>query len=96
MEEKSPAAKANKDIDMGPYAGTNYKAVCPVVADLYTDNLERLERKKSEIPEGMWKRTAALAEQYMAQHPGMARNGLDVGFKDAVEISNIAFNPIEI
>lgn len=50
MEEKSPAAKANKDIDMGPYAGTNYKAVCPVVADLYTDNLR--EHKKNKVEKG--------------------------------------------
>ena len=88
--------KANKDIDRGPYAGTNYKAVCPVVADLYTDNLERLERKKLEIPKGMWERTKALAEQYLDSHPGMARNGLDVGFKDAIEISQIVFPEFEI
>lgn len=83
--------KANTDIDIGPYYGTDFKAVCPVVADLYTDNTERLERKKKEIPQDLWYRTANLAFEYMNNHPGMARNGLDVGYKDAIEISKIEF-----
>ena len=88
--------KKNKDIDIGPYGSTHFKAVCPIVVDLYSDNYERLDRKKAEIPTEMWERTWALAEQYMAKHPGMARNGLDLGYKDAVEISKIVFPPFEL
>lgn len=82
----------NKDIDRGPNGDTKFKAVCPILADLYTENRERLERKKREIPEDMWVYTQQLGRQYMANHPGMARNGLDTGYKDAVDISKIKFS----
>lgn len=84
--------KKNKDIDRGPDGGTKFKAACPILADLYTENQERLERKKREIPEDMWVYTHQLGRQYMANHPGMARNGLDTGYKDAVDISKIKFS----
>lgn len=84
--------KKNKDIDPGPNCDTKFKAVCPIIADLYTANTERLERKKREIPEELWVHTERLGRQYMANHPGMARNGLTTGYKDAVEISSIKFS----
>lgn len=40
----------------------------------------------------MWVYTQQLGRQYMANHPGMARNGLDTGYKDAVDISKIKFS----
>lgn len=88
------ALKRNKDLFPGPRGGScKYKSVGPIVADLYTDNWERLERKKREIPEEWWAHTAALGRQYVQDHPGMARNGLGNRFADAVPLEKIKFDP---
>lgn len=88
----NPFMKANKDLDRGPRNSGNFKAYGPIIADLYTDNTERLERKKREIPQPMWDYVEAIARQYMANHPGMARNGLGYPYADAVPIETIKFN----
>lgn len=85
--------KKNKDIYPGPDTDPSYKSFGPVIADLYTDEEEYLARKKSEIPEELWERAAYLGKQYMAEHPGVARNGLGVCFKDATAIESIKFDP---
>lgn len=89
----NPFMKANKDLDCGPSNSGNFKAYAPIVADLYTDNTERLERKKREIPAEKWAYVEALARQYLSNHPGMARNGLGYPYADAEPIENIKFNP---
>lgn len=88
----NPFMKANKDLDCGPRNSGKFRAYGPIVADLYTDNTERLERKKREIPQPMWDYVEAAARQYMANHPGMARNGLGYPYADAVPIAEIKFN----
>lgn len=89
----NPFMKANKDLDCCPRNSGNFKAYGPIIADLYTDNTERLERKKQEIPAEKWAYVEALARQYMANHPGMARNGLGYPYADAEPIEGIKFNP---
>lgn len=81
--------KKNKDLDVGPCCNNKYKSVGPLVVDLYTDNAERVARKKSEIPEEMWQYTEELGRRYMAAHPGVARNGCGPRFKDAQPIGNL-------
>ena len=88
----NPFMKANKDLDCGPRNSGKFKAYGPIIADLYTDNTERLERKKREIPLEMWAYVEAQARQYMANHPGMARNGLGYPYADAEPIEEIKFN----
>lgn len=85
--------RRNKDIDPGPRASTRFKSVGPLVADLYTDDVERLERKKREVPAGWWDYTIQLGEKYMREHPGMARDGLGFRFEDARPIAGIKENP---
>lgn len=85
--------KANKDLDCGPRNSGKFKAYGPIIADLYTDNTERLERKKREIPQEKWAYVESMARQYMANHPGMARNGLGYPYADAEPIEDIKFNP---
>ena len=84
--------KANKDLDCGPRNCGKFKAYAPVIADLYTDNTERLERKKREIPQELWDYTAALGRQYLLNHPGIARDGLGYPYADAMPIETIKFN----
>lgn len=87
-----PLMKANRDLDCGPRSSGRFRAYGPIVADLYTDNTERLERKKREISMEMWTHVERLARQYMANHPGMARNGLGYPYADAEPIEEIKFN----
>lgn len=88
----TPFMKANKDLDCGPHNSGNFKAYGPIIAALYTDNIERLKRKKREIPQEKWAYVEALARQYMANHPGMARNGLGYPYADAEPIEDIKFH----
>lgn len=88
----TPIMKANKDLDCGPRNCGKFKAYAPVIADLYTDNTERLERKKREIPQELWDYTAALGRQYLLNHPGIARDGLGYPYADAMPIETIKFN----
>lgn len=87
-----PMQKGNRDLDCGPRNCGKFKAYGPIVADLYTDNTERLERKKGEIPQEKWDYVEALARQYLANHPGMARDGLGYPYADAVPVESIRFN----
>ena len=41
----------------------------------------------------MWQITWKMGKDYMAAHPGMARNGLALSFRDAEPIEKIRFNP---
>lgn len=84
--------RKNNDIYPGPNADPSFKSFGPVIADLYTDEPEYLARKKSEIPEELWERAEELGKLYMFEHPGVARNGLDVCFKNSVKISDIKFS----
>lgn len=84
--------RKNKDLDVGPRGSTKYKTFGPLVADLYTDNMERLARKKREIPQAMWQHTAELGLRYMAAHPGMARSGCGKRFDDAMPIEKLNLN----
>ena len=86
------AIKKNKDLTLGQRCNNRYKSVGPIIADLFTDNKERLERKKSEISTEWWDYTEKLAKEYMVEYPNMARNGLGFSFKDAQDISKIKFN----
>lgn len=81
--------KKNKDLDYGPHYDTKFKSFGPLIAELYTDNAERVARKKSEIPEEMWLYTEELGKRYMAAHPGVARNGCGPRFKDAKPIEKL-------
>ena len=86
-------ARKNKDIFPGPNADPKMKSFGPVIAELYSDEPEYLERKTSEIPEELWEKTMALGMKYLEEHPGMARNGLGDCFKNATQIEKIKFNP---
>lgn len=81
--------KQNWDLDPGFYCNQKFKTFGPLVVELYTDNIVRVERKKSEIPERMWQKTEELGKKYMQDHPGMARDGCRSRFDDARPISQL-------
>lgn len=85
--------RKNKDIDPSPRANPKYKSFGPILADLYAADTAYLARKKSEIPKVMWKITWDMGMAYRKAHPGMARNGLALSFRDAEPIDKIRFNP---
>lgn len=81
--------KKLKDLDISPNCKSKLKSFGPLIAELYTDNAERVARKKAEIPEEMWLRTENLGRQYMNMHPGVARNGCGPRFKEARPIEKL-------
>lgn len=85
--------RRNKDLFEGPNSKKKFKSFGPIIADLYATDMEYVERKKREIPDDIWEKTFELGNEYMVKNPGMARNGLDLCFKDAKKISDIKFNP---
>lgn len=85
--------RKNKDIDPSPRANPKFKSFGPILADLYAADTAYLERKKSEIPQAMWQAAWEMGKAYMAAHPGMARNGLALSFRDSEPIEKIHFNP---
>lgn len=85
--------RKNKDIDPSPRANPKFKSFGPILADLYAADTAYLERKKSEIPQVMWQTAWEMGKAYMAAHPGMARNGLALSFRDSEPIEKIHFNP---
>ena len=83
--------RKNKDVFPGPNANKSMKSVGLVIAELYSDEPEYLERKTSEIPEEYWVKTMDLGMKYLEEHPGIARNGLGDCFKDAKAIEKLKF-----
>lgn len=73
--------RPNKDVTLGSNALGNYAGVASIIADLYTDDYPRLNALKASFEEEWWNHTIRLGREYMAEHPGMARNG--IGFRDA-------------
>ncbi len=84
--------RRNKDIFEGPNSKKKFKSYGPIIADLYATDMAYVERKKSEIPDVLWEKTAELGKEYMIKHPGIARNGLGYPFKDSKKISDIKFS----
>lgn len=85
--------RRNNDIYEGANSKKKFKSFGPIIADLYATDMEYVERKKKEIPEDLWEKAFELGNEYMVKHPGMARNGFGLSFKNSVKISNIKFNP---
>lgn len=85
--------RKNNDIIEGPRSVHQHSLFGPIIADLFTDDVKRLEDVKALIPNEMWEYVEALGNQYMAVRPGMARNGLGNRFYDSVPIESIQFNP---
>jgi hypothetical protein len=63
------------DLENGPAAYHRYSNFEPLIAEFISDDLPRIEFRKSQIAEAEWQRTAALAQAYLAQKGMLARDG---------------------
>jgi hypothetical protein len=86
------AAFGARDIERGPGYCGRWKAFGPIVADFYTDDTVRLTAQKLQIPEELWAYVEQLGRKYMADRPGMARNGLAYRFRNPQPIDRIRWN----
>jgi hypothetical protein len=64
-----------KDLDPGPGAGPHWNSFSPMIADFFSDDFDRINARKREIPEAEWRRTWELAQAYLARHGSCFRNG---------------------
>jgi hypothetical protein len=64
------------DLIPGMYHSGQFTGFYPLLADLATDDRERLAALKREIPEAEWRRTQELGRAYLAARPKEYRNGL--------------------
>lgn len=91
--DRSNKNRRSEDIFEGEHTSGRFRMYGPLIADLYTKNIKRLNAIKEQIPEEVWTYVTELGEQYMKCNPGMARNGLTNRFWEAIPISDIKFHP---
>jgi hypothetical protein len=63
------------DLMPGPSNMENYTNFFPVIADFFSDDHQRIARRKSEIPEEEWQRCLAMGADYRRRFPQRWRNG---------------------
>lgn len=64
-----------KDLHRGPKELKRYKNVFPVIADFFTEDKERLSKRKATISEDEWERCARFGNEYRDRYPKSFRNG---------------------
>lgn len=64
------------DLIPGMYQTGRYTGFYPILADLVTDDRERLDALRQSIPESEWRRAEQLGCEYLAARPQEYRNGL--------------------
>ena len=64
-----------KDLHRGPKELKRYKNVFPVIADFFAENRERVDKRKTAIPEEEWERCTTLGNDYHERYPKSFRNG---------------------
>jgi hypothetical protein len=64
-----------RDLEYGPLSRRLYTNFYPLVADLMSDDTERLRLRKAEISEDEWARTWVLGWRYLERHGTRARDG---------------------
>ena len=65
----------HKDIEFGPGKNSSWKGFLPVIADFLTKDFDRLEERKSALPERYWLRVKELGYDYQSRRPDMWRSG---------------------
>jgi hypothetical protein len=64
------------DLYPGPGTLNRYSNVHPIIAEFLSDDIPQIEKRKAEISEDEWARTAELAQEYMARPDFKPRNGI--------------------
>ncbi len=63
------------DLTNGPRSLHNYINFTPLITEFLSDDLERIDKRKAEISEAEWERTAELAAEYVNRQGARARDG---------------------
>ena len=66
------------DLVFGPRQLSRWVNFWPIIADFVTDDVDRLEKRKSRINEEEWDRTRRLAERLITQPKARPRNGAPI------------------
>ena len=64
-----------RDLIAGPRNTGNWGWFHPAIADFLSDDLDRIQRRKSQINEKEWERCSAMGNEYLRLKPKMARDG---------------------
>ena len=72
----SDGRKVVKDLIEGEGSFKRTANVYAVIADFVTDDLQRLNERKSSISEEEWMRCASLGAEYLTRFPDRFRNGI--------------------
>ncbi|MDF1815475.1 MAG: hypothetical protein P1V20_24965 [Verrucomicrobiales bacterium] len=65
----------DSDLFPGPEDRRRWSGFTPIIADFLTEDENRVAKRKLEIPETEWQRTAELGKEYAEKYPGVARDG---------------------
>lgn len=71
----APGSTPAADLENGPASYRRYSNFDPLIAEFVSDDQPRIEFRKAEISEAEWRRTAALAQEYLAKRGPLARDG---------------------
>lgn len=63
------------DLNPGPEAGEYYQNFMPLIADFFTDDVERLNARKAGISEEEWQRAEDMGQAYLSQNYAPPRDG---------------------
>lgn len=66
------------DLIPGPDDAEQWTGFHPVIAEFVTDDLARVEARKSEIEEAEWQKAHTMGKTYLRLRPGVARDGRPV------------------
>lgn len=71
----SMSADCDTDLIPGPLRCAPWTKFNPLIADFISDDVTRLDARKSQISESEWERAAALGEAYLSSKPNLTRDG---------------------
>lgn len=63
------------DLKPGPEARDYYQNFTPLIADFFTDDLDRLNERKVQISEEEWQRTEEMGQSYLSENYARPRDG---------------------
>lgn len=63
------------DLDFGPKMVEGWTGFHPIIAEFVSDDARRIARRKNEIGDVEFKRALTMGKEYLAKHPGVARDG---------------------
>jgi hypothetical protein len=63
------------DLAPGPRQLRRYINFYPVIAEFFSDNVQRIAARKAEIAEEEWARCQQMGGEYLQRHPNHWRNG---------------------